>query len=50
MNLLSRPSPNHDARGEHARIYRDIAARTWDRVKSERASNVRRPPSIVIEE
>jgi ATP-binding protein involved in chromosome partitioning len=39
-----------DARGEHARIYRDIAARTWDRVKSERASNVRRPPSIVIEE
>ena len=39
-----------EARGEHARIYRDIAARIWAGVKAERASNLRRPPSIVIEE
>jgi ATP-binding protein involved in chromosome partitioning len=39
-----------EARGEHARIYREIAERTWAGVKAERASNTRRPPSIVIEE
>ncbi len=38
-----------EARGEHARIYREIAERTWAGVKAERASNTRRPPSIVIE-
>jgi ATP-binding protein involved in chromosome partitioning len=34
---------------EHARIYRDIAARAWERVKAERAAPGRQPPKIVIE-
>src|SRR5688572_24389651 len=35
--------------GEHARIYRDIAARAWERVAAERGSG-RQPPRIVIEQ
>jgi ATP-binding protein involved in chromosome partitioning len=34
---------------EHARIYRDIAARAWERVEIERGS-ARKPPRIVIEQ
>jgi ATP-binding protein involved in chromosome partitioning len=34
--------------GEHARIYRDIAARAWERVQAERGG-ARQPPRIVIE-
>ncbi len=36
--------------GEHARIFREIAARTWAGVQAERASAAHKPPSIVIEE
>jgi ATP-binding protein involved in chromosome partitioning len=36
--------------GEHARIFREIAARTWAGVQAERASSARKPPAIVIEE
>jgi ATP-binding protein involved in chromosome partitioning len=36
--------------GEHARIYRDIAARAWEGVKRERAAPGRQPPKIVIED
>jgi ATP-binding protein involved in chromosome partitioning len=39
-----------EPRGEHARIFREIAARTWERVRAERASTARQPPRIVIEE
>jgi ATP-binding protein involved in chromosome partitioning len=35
--------------GEHARIFRDIAERTWERVKVEKAEPTRQPPRIVIE-
>jgi ATP-binding protein involved in chromosome partitioning len=34
--------------GEHARIYKGIAARAWERVQAER-SGARQPPRIVIE-
>jgi ATP-binding protein involved in chromosome partitioning len=34
---------------EHARIYRDIAARAWERIEIERGS-ARKPPRIVIEQ
>jgi ATP-binding protein involved in chromosome partitioning len=34
---------------EHARIYRDIAARAWERIEIERGS-ARQPPRIVIEQ
>jgi ATP-binding protein involved in chromosome partitioning len=34
--------------GEHARIYRDIAARAWERMQAERGG-ARQPPRIVIE-
>jgi len=34
---------------EHARIYRDIAARTLDRMKAERGGSGRQAPRIVIE-
>jgi ATP-binding protein involved in chromosome partitioning len=36
--------------GEHATIYRGIAAATWDRVRAERGAAGRRPPRIVVEE
>ena len=36
--------------GEHARIFKEIAARVWEGVKAERASTARQPPRIVIEE
>jgi ATP-binding protein involved in chromosome partitioning len=36
--------------GDHARAFREIAARTWDRIQAERASSAGRPPQIVIEE
>ena len=36
--------------GEHARIFREIAARAWERVQAERAQHRRQPPRIVIEE
>ena len=39
-----------DPEGEHAGIYRSIAAATWDRVREEREAAGRRPPSIVVEE
>jgi ATP-binding protein involved in chromosome partitioning len=39
-----------DPEGEHARIYRSIAAATWDRVREERGAAGRRPPRIVVEE
>jgi ATP-binding protein involved in chromosome partitioning len=39
-----------DPDGEHARIYRDIAARAWARVGEERAAGGRQPPRIVVEE
>ena len=35
--------------GEHARIYRDIAARAWERVGIERGPGGRQAPKIVIE-
>ena len=35
--------------GSHAGIYREIAARVWDGVESERATGGRPPPKIVIE-
>ena len=35
--------------GEHSRIYRDIAARAWERVGIERGPGGRQPPKIVIE-
>lgn len=38
-----------DPTGEHARIFKQIAARAWERVKAERAG-ARPPPRIVIEE
>jgi ATP-binding protein involved in chromosome partitioning len=36
--------------GPHARIYREIAARVWERVGEERATGSRAPPRIVIED
>jgi ATP-binding protein involved in chromosome partitioning len=39
-----------DPDGEHAIIYRDIAAATWDRVQAERGAAGRRPPRIIVEE
>lgn len=39
-----------DPDGEHAAIYRHIAAATWDRVQAERAAAGRQPPRIVLEE
>jgi ATP-binding protein involved in chromosome partitioning len=38
-----------DPESEHARIYREIAARTWERVQAERGAAGRQPPKIVIE-
>jgi ATP-binding protein involved in chromosome partitioning len=38
-----------DPEGEHAIIYRSIAAATWHRLEEDRASG-RRPPRIVVEE
>jgi ATP-binding protein involved in chromosome partitioning len=35
--------------GEHARIFREIAARAWDGVQAARASTARQPPRIVME-
>ena len=35
--------------GEHASIYRDIAAATWERVRAARGAAGRRPPRIVVE-
>jgi ATP-binding protein involved in chromosome partitioning len=35
--------------GEHARIFRTIAERTWARVMAERAETTRQPPKIVME-
>jgi ATP-binding protein involved in chromosome partitioning len=35
---------------DHARIYRDIAARVWDGVRRQRSEGGRAPPRIVIEE
>jgi ATP-binding protein involved in chromosome partitioning len=39
-----------EAGGEHARIYRDIAARTWAQVLAERGKTSRQPPRITIDE
>jgi ATP-binding protein involved in chromosome partitioning len=39
-----------DPEGEHASLYRRIAAATWDRVREERGAAGRRPPRIVVEE
>jgi ATP-binding protein involved in chromosome partitioning len=39
-----------DPEGEHATIYREIAAATWDRVGAERGAAGRRPPRIIVEE
>lgn len=39
-----------DPEGEHAGIYRSIAAATWDRVREERKAAGRRPPPIIVEE
>ena len=39
-----------DPEGEHAGIYRSIAAATWDRVREERGGAGRRPPPIIVEE
>ena len=36
--------------GEHARIYKAIAARVWDRIQAERGAPGRQPPRIVIEQ
>jgi ATP-binding protein involved in chromosome partitioning len=36
--------------GEHAGIYRAIAAAVWDRVRAERGAAGRRPPRIVVED
>ena len=38
-----------DPDGEHAGIYRSIAAATWDRVREARGAAGRRPPRIVVE-
>ena len=38
-----------DPDGEHAGIYRSIAAATWDRVRETRGAAGRRPPRIVVE-
>ena len=38
-----------DPEGEHAGIYRSIAAATWDRVREARGAAGRRPPRIVVE-
>jgi len=38
-----------DPQGEHAAIYRDIAARVWEGVQHERAEGGRPPPRIVVE-
>jgi ATP-binding protein involved in chromosome partitioning len=38
-----------EPKGEHAQIFRDIAVRTWARVKAERAEATRQPPKIVVE-
>jgi ATP-binding protein involved in chromosome partitioning len=38
-----------DPEGEHATIYRKIAAATWDRVQVERAAAGRQPPRIIVE-
>jgi ATP-binding protein involved in chromosome partitioning len=42
------PVVAREPEGEHARTFRDIAARTWERVKAERAQT-RQPPKIVME-
>jgi ATP-binding protein involved in chromosome partitioning len=39
-----------DPESEHARIYRSIAAATWDRVREARDTTERRPPRIIVEE
>jgi ATP-binding protein involved in chromosome partitioning len=39
-----------DPEGEHAVIYRNIAAATWERVQAERGAGGRRPPRIVVED
>jgi ATP-binding protein involved in chromosome partitioning len=39
-----------DPEGEHAIIYRNIAAATWDRIQAERGAAGRRPPRIIVEE
>jgi ATP-binding protein involved in chromosome partitioning len=39
-----------DPEGEHAAIYRAIAAAVWDRVRAERGAAGRRPPRIVVED
>ena len=36
--------------GEHARIYREIAQRAWERVMAERAAPGRQAPKIVVED
>jgi ATP-binding protein involved in chromosome partitioning len=36
--------------GPHARIYREIAARVWERISEERATGGRAAPRIVIED
>ena len=35
--------------GIHASIYRDVAARVWDGLQSERAGGGKTPPKIVVE-
>jgi ATP-binding protein involved in chromosome partitioning len=42
------PVVAREPEGEHARTFRDIASRTWERVKAERATT-RQPPKIVME-
>jgi ATP-binding protein involved in chromosome partitioning len=39
-----------DPEGEHATVYRSIAAAVWQRVGAERAAAGRRPPRIVVED
>jgi ATP-binding protein involved in chromosome partitioning len=42
------PVVARDPEGDHARLFRDVAARTWQRVQAERTTT-RQPPKIVME-
>ena len=49
MSDAGTPIVVSESEGAHAGIYRDIAARVWEGVESERSSGARPPPRIVIE-
>jgi ATP-binding protein involved in chromosome partitioning len=50
MSDAGTPVVVSDPDGEHARIYREIATRVLERIRTERASTSRQPPLIVIED